>query len=226
MSTLFERFILVKAEAYLSPRLGGKNLICYSIEFALNLFSKENIWINTNCEKTIEIAQNYGVNFIQRPENLCRDETTTFEVLQHQQDFFEKRNVSLDAYILLQPTNPFRKKEELMNAISLYQRLEYKSVFSCSKILKKVGAVENNLFHPLNYKYGMRSQDMNHTLMYENGSFYIFSPSILSEKKIITEKSYPFECNSVGATIDIDDYYDLHIAESFLKWKQNENYNY
>ena len=57
--------------------LAGKPLIEFSIDYALNNFSPNEVWINSNDLKVIELARNKGVNILERPEYLAKDNTPT-----------------------------------------------------------------------------------------------------------------------------------------------------
>ena len=101
--------------------LNGKPLIHYTIEEARQIVNDEDICVSTDDPEIIKCVENYGlkVPFI-RPEELATDTAGTYEVLLHALEFFEKQNRHYDAVLLLQNTSPFRKAEQIKEALKLY----------------------------------------------------------------------------------------------------------
>ena len=64
--------------------LGDKPLIQYSIDFALNHFSADSIWVNSDDEHIIKFAKKIGVRTLLRPVDLATDHTSTVDVLKFQ----------------------------------------------------------------------------------------------------------------------------------------------
>jgi N-acylneuraminate cytidylyltransferase len=97
--------------------LSGKPLIQYSIEYARNFVPDDQICLSTDSIEIIKIAENLAlkVPFV-RPEYLGGDNTSTFDVLKHTIDFFEKKNKNYDYLVLLQPTSPIRAKKHFEEA--------------------------------------------------------------------------------------------------------------
>lgn len=199
--------------------LGNKPLIQYSIDFALNNFSKDAIWVNTNDQGILKFAKHKGVNTLERPDNLATDFSKTVDVLKHQVNYFKKQNIICDAIILLQPTNPFREDDLLKKAINSFQKAERNSLATFSVLEKKLGIIENDFFKPTNYVPGQRSQDLEKSY-FENGLLYITKCDSILEGKVITEDVYPIICNTLEAKVDIDYLEDFVFAESLLKLKK------
>ncbi len=201
--------------------LAGKPLIEYSIEYALNNFSPNEVWINSNDLKVIELARNKGVNILERPEHLAKDNTPTIEVLKYQINHFKKKNIKCDALILLQPTNPLRSVNLLREAISQFELSGRNSLASFSTNERKIGIIKNNFFEPSNYMPGQRSQDLERQV-YENGLIYITKIESILKNEIITKDVYPYVCDNINSKVDIDYIEDFIFAETILKSKNEE----
>jgi CMP-N-acetylneuraminic acid synthetase len=201
--------------------LGGIPLIQYSIDFAKNNFNNDQIWVNSDCPIILEFAEKLGVNVMPRPQKLALDTTSTAEVLIDQIENFKKQNINCDAIILLQPTNPFRDNDLLRQAIEKFQNSGRNSLATFSISEKKIGTILNNKFIPQNYTPGQRSQDIS-KLYYENGLLYISKSEVILNGKIISEDVYPFICDSVESSVDIDNLEDFIYAESILKSRKYE----
>jgi CMP-N,N'-diacetyllegionaminic acid synthase len=100
-------------------QLGGKPLICYSIDIARCFTADENICLSTDSEDIIQTARKHGLNvpFI-RPSHLATDTSGSYEVLLHALEFYEAKGKKYDAIVLLQPTSPFRLKTHVEKALS------------------------------------------------------------------------------------------------------------
>ena len=100
-------------------KLDGKYLINHAIDFARNFTTDENICMSTDSNQIIESAleNNYKVPFI-RPNILSTDTASTNDVMLHALKYYESKGFFYDLIVLLQPTTPFRKKEDLKNMIN------------------------------------------------------------------------------------------------------------
>ena len=198
--------------------LGGKPLIQHSIDFALNHFSEDSIWVNSDDKQIIKFAKGKGIKTLLRPDDLGTDNTSTVEVLKFHVNYFKEQNIDCDAIILLQPTNPFRENELLKKGIKNFEKSKRNSLATFSILEKKIGIIENRLFRPINYIPGQRSQDLENTY-FENGLLYITKCESILLGKIITEDVYPLVCDNIEATVDIDYLEDFIFAEALLKLK-------
>jgi len=102
--------------------LDGKPLIHYTIEIARALTSDENICVSTEDVHIKNVVEQTGLElpFI-RPEQLAADDSGMYEVLLHALDHYEKNGNYFDLLVLLQPTSPFRKKYQVVEAIGSWQ---------------------------------------------------------------------------------------------------------
>ncbi len=101
--------------------LNGKPLIHYTIDEAREIVGDEDICVSTDDLKIIKCVEDYGLNvpFV-RPSELATDAAGTYEVLLHALNFYENQGLYYDAVLLLQNTSPFRKAEQIKEALKLY----------------------------------------------------------------------------------------------------------
>jgi CMP-N-acetylneuraminic acid synthetase len=201
--------------------LVNKPLIQYSIDYALDNFKANDIWVNSDDKEIIEFANKKGVNTLLRPEFLSLDLTPTVDVLKFQVNYFKEKNIPCNSIILLQPTNPFRHKDLLNNAINKFELSERNSLATFTIHEKKIGSIYKNYYQPINYKPGQRSQDLER-LYFENGLLYITKCKSILSGEIITEDVFPFICKGLESKIDIDYLEDFLYAEFLIKKKINE----
>lgn len=102
--------------------LAGKPLIHYTIDSARQIVPDEDICVSTDDQEIIKCVEDYGlkVPFV-RPDGLATDTAGTYEVLLHALDFYEQQGKKYDVVLLLQNTSPFRKAEQVKEALALYR---------------------------------------------------------------------------------------------------------
>lgn len=201
-----------------SKRLPNKNtlllgeipLIAHSILYAQkNNTIIDEIYVSTDDETIKEIALQYGAKVIDRPYSLSGDLEPTASAIRH---VLEALDFEVDNVVLLQTTNPLREEKLLEKAFEIYRNGIYDSLFTVSRNQHKLGKIESDKFTPFNYDIGQRSQDLE-PLYFENGLLYISKAKLILEGKIISESAFPYEVNSIFATVDIDTQEDLDYAD-------------
>ena len=205
--------------------LGDKPLIEYSIDFALNnLKFDDELCISTNDEAVIEIAKSKGISipFI-RPEELANDNASSYDVIIHAINQYEKLNQTFDAVLLLQPTSPFRIQDDFTRLIKEYNS-ETDMVVSV-KLAKEnpyFTLFEENSEGFLNKsKIGniVRRQDCPEVYAF-NGSMYLINIESIKKSRITELKSIKKMIMPEERSVDIDTLADWTLAEFYLK---NEN---
>ncbi len=93
--------------------LGGKPLIAYSIESAIQTGLRT--IVSTDSAEIADVARTHGAEVMMRPLSLAKDNTSMFEVLQKE---ISKISPKPELVLLLQPTSPFRGSVHLKHAIS------------------------------------------------------------------------------------------------------------
>lgn len=102
-------------------KLGGKPLLCYAIDGARSVAPDCDICVTSDDPEIIRTAEDYGleVPFV-RPEYLASDTMGTYDVLLHALGYYEDLGRRYDAVVLLQPTSPFRRPEDIRAAMEMY----------------------------------------------------------------------------------------------------------
>lgn len=167
--------------------LGGKPLIQYSIEQAQALTSNDNICISTDDQQIMEVAQQTGVVApFRRPEELSSDTAGSYEVILHALKHYEEAGKPYDAVVLLQPTSPFRKAEDIKACLDLWTP-EVDMVVS---VTESASNPYFNLFEENEDGYLQRSKESSYVrrqdapAVYEyNGAVYVISVKALKEYK-------------------------------------------
>ncbi len=174
--------------------LAGKPLISYTIETAKQSKHINQIIVSTEDQEIKEVAQKYGAEVIDRPEELAQDNIPTLPVLQHVVQTLQDNNEQVKLIVLLQPTAQFQKVEEIDEAIEIMLNRNWDSLISLSpipkhfnpiwqKTLAEDGQVLNESNNePINDdKKSTHRQNLEQTY-WKNGQIYIMTPETLMEK--------------------------------------------
>ncbi|MFZ2285189.1 MAG: acylneuraminate cytidylyltransferase family protein [Lutibacter sp.] len=115
--------------------LGGKPLLAYTAEIALQSKHFAEVILSSEDEKIIKVAKSLGVQvpFV-RPADLAQDETPTLDVIIHALQWYEKQNIFFDAVCLLQVTSPFRTVEFVDKAIEKFMESGCDSLVSVQQV--------------------------------------------------------------------------------------------
>lgn len=199
--------------------LCGKPLIAYSIDVARAITSDENICVSTDDQHIIEVVESYGlkVSFV-RPAEYATDTATTNDVLLHAVDFYEKQGKHYSKLLLLQPTSPLRKVEEVNDAIELY-RDDIDMVVSVMKSHAPAVLCKDNEAGFVELVYNKKAQGRQSlpTLYEFNGAIYVINVESLKNKGLAGfTKKVKYEM-SKEHSIDIDDIIDFMLVETIMK---------
>ncbi len=201
-------------------RLGNKTLLEYSIDFAMansDLITKT--VVSTDDNAIAEMAQEFGVETIRRPDDISGDHSPTSQAVKHA---LSQVAGDFDLVLTLQPTNPLRPDGILENAIKILESGECDSVFTVQLSHRKLGYIEGERFRGLNYSFGQRSQDMRQAY-YETGLLYLTKSELIEQGVIFGPKLKPMIVDHPFSEIDIDIEQDLKKAEFYIKNYSDES---
>ncbi len=198
----------------------GKPLYHYIVESLLNCPQITQVCIDTDSPNIVEDAgQNFPrVKVLLRPEHLRSGMTPMNDVLLN-----SVAQVEADYYLQTHSTNPLLKAETITKAIDLFLNSdEYDSLFGVTRLQTRLyDAKGNAINHDPNVL--LRTQDLP-PVYEENSNIYLFTKSILEERKNrIGHRPLLFEIERDEAW-DIDEEVDFRIAELLYKTRQ-ENVN-
>jgi CMP-N,N'-diacetyllegionaminic acid synthase len=200
--------------------LGTKPLIYYSIDYARNFASDENICVTSDNDVIINKVEQYGLKVpFKRPDELATDTAGTYEVILHAINYYESVGKFFSKVILLQPTSPIREIKHLSDALSLYND-DLEMVVS---VTESDANPYYNLFEEGESGYLKKSKESNFVRRQDcpkvfkyNGSIYIINTKALKTnsincftkiKKCIMENKY---------SIDLDTEFDWKMTEFIL----------
>jgi len=164
-------------------QLSGKPLIAYTIEAGLKSRLLTDMIVSTNSQKIKEVAVQYGATVpFMRPEELSNDSTLAIPTIQHAVAAYEDVvGYRYDYIIMLQPTAPLRRSEDIDNSL---QELIDKNADSIISVVN----VDN--FHPIkmkvikdNYLYDFQETGQENPPRQELPPVYIVNGAIYATKR-------------------------------------------
>ncbi len=212
-------FALIPAR-YRSKRLPKKNiklfhkrpLLYWSIKVAKKSKFIDDIYVTTDDHKIKKIAQRFGakVPFL-RSEQTSKDKSKSEEFII---EFLKKIKIKYDYVILLQPTSPLRKIQEVEFGIKKIVDKNYMSFVSkTKKDFTKIKKYNSKKIQSCLTKYIKNRKYL------INGSIYVLNiRHFLNNKKIIDKKTKYFETD-IKTSIDIDNKDDFELAKKLKNYE-------
>ncbi len=202
--------------------LGGKPLIGYAIETARQVADDEDICLSTDDEAIARMAERYGlkVPFL-RPAELATDTAGTYDVILHALDHYRRRGMEYDTLILLQPTSPFRRAEDVRRCMARYERGDCEMVVSVRQAAANpyYDCVEPDRAGYLHPSKGdghyTRRQELPPVYQY-NGAVYVMQVAALRERSYTAFQRVGFVEMDPLRSLDLDTPLDWRMAELLL----------
>jgi len=208
----------------------GKPLLQWSVENAIASSSVTKVIVSTDSEEIAEIACACGaeVPFL-RPENLASDTSTSVDVILHAVDFLEDEGERFSYVVLLEPTSPLRKAEDIDDAFQLLCNYsEAESIVSVSRteghhpafLMKKTAS---GFLQPFcSSLQPIRRQDIS-PVFFLDGTLYISRTQALRNKKsFYHELTLGYEVPKYQS-FEIDDEDDFIICEALYRYRFKNN---
>lgn len=160
----------------------GKPLMVWSIEQALDANGIDSVWVSSDSDEILDVAEQSGARGIKRPKSISGDMASSESAWLHALDELEARGLSVDAMVGVQATSPVRVAEDIERGIQVFFESDCDSLFSAAPLgdfLIWQKAAGDGL-RSMNYDYHNRSRRQDFSEQYvENGSFYIFTPQLI-----------------------------------------------
>lgn len=210
--------------------LAGNPLIVWTIEQAKKSKYIDKVIVSTEDKEIAKISKKYGaeVPFL-RPKELATDSSPTIDTIIHALNWFEEREEYFDIVVLLEPTSPLRKKDDLDNAIELFIKNIDKadSLVSVGEVHLEnpyiMKTIENGYvksFIEINENIYQRQQLPK--VYFPYGVVYLSKTDTLKKyKTFYQEKTTPYFIER-WQNYEIDDLYDFIVVEAILKNKSEK----
>jgi N-acylneuraminate cytidylyltransferase/CMP-N,N'-diacetyllegionaminic acid synthase len=206
--------------------VGGKPLIAWTIEAALQCPEINRVIVTTDDEEIATVSRLYGaeVPFI-RPAHLAEDTTHAIAVVYHALEWLENQGDKPDIVALLQPTSPLRTTDDIREAIKLMLEKDADGVVSFfraeqhpfwMKRLAEDGTLREFILKDREYN---RRQDLPEAYAF-NGAIFLTRTQVLKEHPDfydnLTPRTFPY-IMPLERSIDIDTPWNLYLTDLILK---------
>lgn len=202
--------------------LGGKPLICWTIESALQTGVDAQIVVSSEDPEILSIAGEYaalGVRAHQRPLEFATDTATTADTIANVVAAEIAEGQSPDTVILLQPTSPLRSATDVLEAVKVYKDGEcgdtVVSVCELDHPTAWVGVLGDNATLCGIDLSGRRSQEYRKEYRL-NGAVYVASSHTIKNQKTLFTPQLRASIMPKNRSIDIDEELDFIICEAII----------
>jgi len=213
--------------------LFGKPLIAWTIESAKKSKYIDRLIVSTDDKKIADVSKRYGleVPFL-RPKKYARDDSPASQVVLHTLDWFKKRGELFDIVILLEPTSPLRKGDDIDRAIKTFL-----NNFEKADALVGAGKIDSDTKHPYgsvkkikngflepfikkNKVFSLR-QELPAAYSIYGGIYMSKVKNYERDKTFYTSRTIPYLIER-WQHYEIDDIYDFICVEAILRRKLKE----
>lgn len=205
--------------------LGDKPLIAHSILEAKKSKYIDLLAVSTEDEEISRVSKEYGCKVIPRPQELAGDSAPISKGLIDAVEQAKKEGFETDIIILLQPTTPFRKVEDIDKAIELFDKEQADSVVSVCEAPNKfnphwVRKIKDGLLEPYLEEDKAHPHLMRQELpkvYWRNGQIYIVKKDILFSTQNLYGKTCVPYIMPRGNHVNIDEENDFLLAELLIE---------
>lgn len=209
--------------------LGGRPLICHTMEAVREVAPDEHICVSTDDPRVADVVKNYygmELPFI-RPGHLAGDLVGMREVLLHAFHHYAGRGRNYKAIVLLLPTAPFRLPEDIRRAIEIFE-----SGPPVDMVVSVTEAKANPYFSLFEEngegflkqsKQGLfqRRQECPHVYQYNGAVYVIRAASLLKHEMNAFEKIVKYIMPD-ERSVDIDSPLEWQIAEYLMAMRDDK----
>lgn len=207
-------------------KVAGHPLIYYTIRAgkeALENGAVDRLIVSTDSEEIAEISKECGaeVPFF-RPAALSGDGAKSADLMIHAVKFYEQQGEIYNDIVLLQPTSPLRNGRDIIEAVTLYDKLGEKSLVSCyrEESVSEYNSytLQGDIGIPLNpdHNKGKRRQELPE-LYVRNGAIFITETDYLMQSGLVIGKTPAVYVMPQARSLNIDTVYDMELAEWLLR---------
>lgn len=208
--------------------LAGKPLIGWTLESAKKSKYLDEIFVSTDSQEIADVAETFGVKVPElRPEELASDTATSASVVLYTIDYFRKHGKDFDYILLLEPTSPMRKEDDIDNAIALAcEHPDKAGVVSLGEvhmehpsIVKKI--TDKSIIEPYVEAQRVTRRQQLDKAYFPYGVVYLVRTDYFEKNQLFYGKdSLPYIIER-WQCYEIDDIYDFTAIEAILKYKHS-----
>lgn len=201
--------------------IGDKSLIGWTMDAARSSRYIDRIIISTDNQDIIDHAKALGCEVpFMRPDYLATDKASSLDVVRHA---MEEEGRGYDLMVLLQPTSPFRRGEDIDATIDRMFSVQARTCITVCKASKSPHWMfeieDDGTMEPVvkmeTLNKATRRQDLPPVYVINGAVYVAYIDDLLNGGKLM-DKHTVAHIMSVRRSLDIDDEMDLKIAKALL----------
>ena len=161
----------------------GHPLVAWSVIQAKKTKEIDEVYISSDSDEILEIAQSYGAKMIKRPDKYAGDTAKSEEAILHA---LEILGSDQEIIIMLEPTAPLRRPNDLGDAVNMFRDQAWDSCFSGATLQDFLIWKKDEIGDLISVNYDYKNQgprQMRDPDYVENGAIYMFKPEIMLKNK-------------------------------------------
>lgn len=210
--------------------LNGKPLIAWTIEQTNRSELIDSAVVSTDSSEIAQVCENFGFMVPElRPKHLSTDTASSMDVLDYVIKREEEKGKAYDYMLLLEPTSPLRRRDDLDNMIRLaVDNHDRDGVISVGKvqlehpmIVKKISA-EGSIVPYITETTNVYQRQQHDEALFPYGVGYLIKTSVFKEKHMIyTSNILPYYIER-WQNYEIDDIYDFKCVETIMQMESDK----
>ena len=199
-------------------KIKNKTLVAITGNFIKKCEFIDHAVISTDNEKIANEGIKNGLHLIKRPKNISGDKIPDVKVLLHVYKSLIKKKKFFDVIVMLHPTSPLRKKDDLKKVIEFLLLKKFDSVWTISPTDTKYHPDKQLLLNKGKIKFftekgkSIVARQQLSKVYHRNSNVYaIDSKFLIKKKSLISNKTGGYIINSKQISIDTEE--DIKIAE-------------
>ena len=202
----------------------GKPLIVHSIEVALSCPSVTRTVVSTDDDAIAEVASAHGAQVIDRPDELATDTSVIIKAIKHAVCKVEEEGEPVDIVVVLEPTSPMRRIEDIERCIKIVGDglADSAAAFTNSHVSPhRLWRVTDEVVEPyIEGAVPFLPRQKQPKAFELTGQIYVLTKNILFEKEdstsLVLGKTFPL-ITPQESTVDIDTELDFMVAEKVME---------
>jgi CMP-N,N'-diacetyllegionaminic acid synthase len=195
----------------------GHPLVAWTVIQAKLSKEVDEVYISSDSDEILNIAKEYGAKVIKRPEEISGDSAKSEEAIIHALSILGEDQ---EMIIMLEPTAPLRKLNDIDNCIKMFRDEGWDSCFS-GALLQDFLLWKKELNGDLvsiNYDYKNQGPRQEREPDFvENGAIFIFKPRIMINEKNRFGGNIGLFPNNFWQSFEIDDTEDWKLVELIFR---------
>lgn len=203
--------------------LAGRPMLDYTLDAALGAKSLDMIAVTTDDPAIEAAAKRRGVPVIRRPAALAGDRAPMISAVEHALKSVGAVGADVEAVVLLQPTSPLRTARHVDEAVSRWRKSGADSLISVNKVWQHpcecLQLAPGGLKPAVSLPCGAAGRQDMPKFVFLNGAVYVTRTSMLLRRgRFWDRRSAVYDMDPL-AGLDIDEPYQLAVAEALLRQK-------